>query len=436
MSAPRPPGFHTLALHAGSAPDPATGARATPIHFTAGFAFRSAEHGAALCNMEQSGHIHSRLSNPTCAVLEERMASLEGGVAAIATASGAAALHLAISTLAGAGDHLVASSDLDPGSYHLLAHTLPRFGIDTTFVHPRDSDAWRAAIRPNTKMLLGESIGSCALAVLDIAAIAAVAHEHDLPLLVDATFASPWLQRPLDLGADLVLHSATEFLSGHGTAVGGVLIDGGTFDWQAAHDRSERFATLCAPCDGFHGLVFAEESSVAAFALRARAEGLGAFGAAMSPHNAFAILQGIDTLGLRMRQHVANTRQIAEFLLSQAAVRQVNYPGLENHPDFLLAQRMLPRGAGAVLTFALEGDLATVRRFADSLRLFTQMTSVGEARSSLTHPASTTHRGLPGAALDAAGVSATTLRLSVGLEDPLDLIDELKRAFKIAAKGA
>lgn len=430
------PGFHTLALHAGSTPDPATGARATPIHFSAAFAFPDADHGAALFNMEKSGHVYSRVSNPTCAVLEERMAALEGGVAAIATASGQAAMHLAITTLAGSGAHIVASQAVYGGTHNLLAYTLARFGIETTFVDPRDLDAWRAAIRPTTRLLLGESIGNPGLAVLDIPAVAGIAHAHDVPLLVDATFASPYLQRPFELGADLVVHSATKFLCGAGTALGGILVDGGRFDWQAAHGRSGRFATLCEPYDGFHGMVFAEESSVAAFALRARREGLRDFGAAMSPHNAFAILQGVDTLALRMQRHVENTCRIAQFLQAQPNVIQVNYPGLPGHPDHALAQQLLPRGSGAVLTFELAGSRKQARRFADSLQLFSHLANVGEARSLVIHPASTTHSRVPPDALAASGVGDGLLRLSVGLEDADDLIDDIKRALKLAAKEA
>ena len=436
MSGPRLPGFDTLALHAGSAPDPATGARATPIHFTSSFAFRDADHAAALFNMEQAGHVYSRISNPTNAVLEERIAALEGGVAGIATASGQAALHLAITTLAGAGEHIVASRALYGGSHNLLAYTLRRFGIETTFVDPRDVDAWRAAIRPSTRLLFGETLGNPNLDVLDIPTLSTLAHEHDLPLLVDATFTTPYLQRPFDLGADLVFHSATKFLCGHGTAIGGLLVDGGTFDWQAAHERSGRFATLCEPYDGFHGMVFSEESTVGAFALRARREGLRDFGAAMSPHNAFAILQGIETLGLRMERHQANTRRVIEFLLAHPMVASVAYPELASHPDHELARRILPRGCGAVFTFELKGDRAAGRRFTDGLQVFSHLANVGDAKSLVIHPASTTHFRVPPEQLAASGIGQGTLRLSVGLEDPDDLIDDLKRGLKLAQKGA
>lgn len=436
MSGPRLPGFDTLSLHAGSAPDPATGARATPIHFTSSFAFRDSDHGAALFNMEQAGHVYSRISNPTNAVLEERIAALEGGVAGIATASGQAAMHLGLATLAGAGDHIVASTALYGGSHNLLAHTLRRFGVETTFVDPRDLDAWRAAIRPTTRLLFGETLGNPGLDVLDIPALSDLAHAHDLPLMVDATFTTPYLQRPFDLGADLLFHSATKFLCGHGTAIGGLLVDGGTFDWQAAHERSGRFATLCEPYDGFHGMVFSEESTVGAFALRARREGLRDFGAAMSPHNAFAILQGVETLGLRMERHVANTRRVVEFLAAQPMVASVSYPELESHPDHALARRILPKGCGAVFTFELKGDRAAGRRFADGLQVFSHLANVGDAKSLVIHPASTTHFRVPAAQLAAGGVTEGTLRLSVGLEDPDDLIDDLKRGLKLAAKGA
>jgi O-acetylhomoserine (thiol)-lyase len=436
MSGPHYPGFDTLSLHAGAAIDPATGARATPIHFTSSFAFRDSSHAASLFNMERSGHVYSRISNPTNAVLEERIAALEGGVAGIATASGQAAMFLGLSTIAGAGSHIVASRALYGGSHNLLAYTLKRFGIETTFVDPRDLDAWRAAIRPETKVLFGETLGNPGLDVLDIPRIGALAHEHDLPLMVDATFTTPYLMRPFDLGADLVFHSATKFLCGHGTAIGGLLVDGGTFDWQGAHDRTGRFGELCEPYEGFHGMVFAEESSVGAFALRARREGLRDFGAAMSPHNAFAILQGVETLGLRMDRHVANTRRVIEFLLAHPAVASVSYPELDSHPDHALACTLLPKGCGAVFTFALRGDRAAGRHFVDSLKVFSHLANVGDAKSLVIHPASTTHFRVPADQLAASGITEGTMRLSVGLEDADDLIEDLGRALKAAQKGA
>ncbi len=380
-------GFDTLSLHAGAAPDRETGARATPIYLSSAFVFRDSDHAAALFNMEQSGHVYSRISNPTVAVLEERIAALEAGVGAIATASGQAALHLAIATLAGAGSHIVASRALYGGSHNLLDYTLRRFGIATTFVDPRDPDAWRAALRPETRLLLGETLGNPGLDVLDIPTVAEIAHAHRVPLLVDSTFTTPYLIRPGELGADLVYHSATKFLCGHGTVVGGLLVDIGRFDW----DASGRFPELTEPYEGFHGMVFSEESTVAPFLLRARREGLRDFGACLSPMNAFQILQGIETLPLRMTRHVANAERIAQFLAEHPLVARVSYPALPEHPDHALARRLLPRGCGAVFSFDLKGDRAAGRRFVEALRLFSHLANVGDARSLVIHPASTTH---------------------------------------------
>ncbi|HEY1042486.1 MAG TPA: O-acetylhomoserine aminocarboxypropyltransferase [Telluria sp.] len=436
MSGPHYPGFDTLALHAGAAPDPATGARATPIYFTSSFAFRDSDHAASLFNMERAGHVYSRISNPTNAVLEERIAALEGGVAGIATASGQAALHLALATIAGAGSHIVASRALYGGSHNLLAYTMKRFGVETTFVDPRDLDGWRNAIRPTTRVLFGESLGNPGLDVLDIPAVAALAHDHDLPLMVDSTFTTPYLLRPFDHGADLVMHAATKFLCGHGTAIGGLLVDGGTFDWQRAHERSGRFPELCEPYEGFHDMVFAEESTVAPFALRARREGLRDFGATMGPHAAFAILQGVETLSLRMERHVANTRKVVDYLAAHPAVESVSYPELESHPDHALAKRLLPKGCGAVFSFNLKGDRAAGRRFVDGLKVFTHLANVGDARSLVIHPASTTHLRVPAGQLAASGITEGTMRLSVGLESPEDLLEDLGRALKLSQKGA
>ncbi|MBN9428853.1 MAG: PLP-dependent transferase, partial [Burkholderiales bacterium] len=308
---------------------------------------------------------------------------------------------------------------------------LRRFGIDTTFVDPREPDAWRAALRPNTRLLLGETLGNPGLEVLDIPTVADIAHAHGVPLLVDSTFTTPYLIRPGELGADLVYHSATKFLCGHGTVVGGLLVDIGRFDWLA----SGKFPELTEPYDGFHGMVFAEESTVAPFLLRARREGLRDFGACLSPMNAFQILQGIETLSLRMQRHVANAERIAQFLATHPMVAQVSYPGLPEHPDHALAQRLLPRGCGAVFSFDLRGDRAAGRRFVENLRLFSHLANVGDARSLVIHPASTTHFRMDAAALAAAGISEGTLRLSVGLEDADDLIADLNIGLKAAQKG-
>ena len=428
------PGFDTLAIHAGARPDPATGARAVPIHLSTSFVFESSDQAAQLFNMERAGHVYSRISNPTNAVLEQRVAALEGGIGAIATASGQAALHLAIVTLMGAGGHIVASSALYGGSQNLLHYTLRRFGIDTTFVRPGDLDGWRAAIRPNTRLLLGETLGNPGLEVLDIPAVARIAHEAGVPLLVDSTFTTPYLLKPLEHGADLVYHSATKFLSGHGTVIGGVLVDGGSFDWE----RSGRFPELTTPYDGFHGMVFSEESTVGAFLLRARREGLRDFGAALSPHSAWLILQGIETLPLRMERHIANTEQVVRLLAEHPFVARVGHPLLESHPSHALAQRLLKhgaRGAGSVFSFDIKGSRAQGKAFIDTLKLFSHLANVGDCRSLVIHPASTTHFRMNDEALAAAGIGPGTIRLSIGLEDPQDLIDDLKRALKAAEKA-
>ena len=425
------PGFDTLALHAGAEPDPATGARAVPIHLTTSFVFESSDHAAALFNLERSGHVYSRISNPTNAVLEQRVAALEGGIGGIAVASGQAALHLSVATLMGAGSHIVASTALYGGSQNLLHYTLRRFGIETTFVKPGDIDGWRAAVRPNTKLFFGETVGNPGLDVLDIPTVAQIAHESGVPLLVDSTLTTPWLMKPLDLGADIVYHSATKFLSGHGTVVGGIVVDGGSFDWE----KSGKFAELTAPYAGFHNMVFSEESTVGAFMLRARREGLRDFGACMSPHTAWLILQGIETLPLRMARHMSNTEKVVNFLASHPFVSRVGHPLLDTHPSHALAQKLLPRGAGSVFSFDMKGSRAQGKAFIETLKLFSHLANVGDCRSLVIHPASTTHFRMDDAALAQAGIGPGTIRLSIGLEDPDDLIDDLKRALKAAEKA-
>ena len=428
------PQFDTLALHAGAAPDPSTGARAVPIHLTTSFVFESSDHAASLFNLERAGHVYSRISNPTNAVFEQRVAALEGGIGAIATASGQAALHLAVATLMGAGGHIVASSALYGGSHNLLHYTLSRFGIETTFVQPGDIDGWRRAVRPQTRLFFGETVGNPGLDVLDIPTVAQIAHEAGVPLLVDSTLTTPYLMQPLALGADLVYHSATKFLSGHGTAIGGVVVDGGSFDWEA----SGRFTELTQAYAGFHDMVFSEESTVGAFLLRARREGLRDFGASMSPHTAWLILQGIETLPLRMERHLSNTERVVEFLAAHPMVSRVGHPLLPDHPSHALAQRLLKhgaRGAGSVFSFDLRGSRAQGRAFIEALQLFSHLANVGDCRSLVIHPASTTHFRMSDEALAQAGIGAGTIRLSIGLEDPLDLIEDLKRALKAAEKA-
>lgn len=432
MPIQRNAGADTLALHAGQTPDPLHHSRATPIHFTTSHVFESCDHAAALFNQERAGHVYARISNPTNAVLEERIAALDGGVGAIACASGQAALMLAITTLMGSGGHIVASRSLYGGSHNLLAYTLPRFGIETTFVAPRDLDAWRAAIRPETRLLFGEAISNPGLEVLDVPAIAELAHEARVPLLVDATLVTPALQCPLDLGADLVMHSATKFLGGHGVAVGGLLVDGGAFDWEAAGGR---FPTLTEPYEGFHGMDFAEESPIAAFLLRARREGLRDFGACLSPMNAFQILQGIETLGLRMERHVANARALVQHLVEHPVVEAVSWPELDGHPDKALAARLLPKGCGGVFSFSLKGGRKAGSAFIEALRLVSHLANVGDAKSLAIHPASTTHFRMSPEALSAAGIGPGTIRLSVGLENAKDLIADLDRGLQAAQKA-
>ena len=424
--------FDTLALHAGQVPDPRTGARAVPIYQTASYVFRDSEHAASLFNMERPGHAYSRLSNPTVSVLEERVAALEEGVGGIATASGQSALHLAIATLMDAGSHIVSSSAIYGGSHNLLQYTLPRFGITATFVSPRDVDAILAAIRPETRMIFGEVLGNPGNDVLNLPVVAELAHEHGIPLVIDSTFTTPYLIRPFDYGTDIIMHSATKFLCGHGTVIGGVLVDNGRFNWE----QSGKFPTLSDPYEGFHQMSFDEESSTGAFLLRARREGLRDFGACMSPTTAFYVLQGLETLSVRMDRHVANTRRVIEFLQDQDAVENVSYPELPEHPDYHLAQSLLPRGAGAVFSFTLKGGREAGRVFVESLQIFSHLANVGDAKSLVIHPASTTHYRMSEADLLEAGISPGTIRLSIGLEDADDLLEDLSRAIHRSRKAA
>jgi len=380
--------------------------------------------------METPGHVYSRLSNPTVAVFEERMASLEDGVGAIATASGQAALHLAIVTLMGRGGHIVASSSLYGGSHNLLQYTLPRFGIETTFVPARDPSAWAAALKPETRLLFGESVGNPSVDVLDIPAVAAIAQEHRIPLLIDATVTTPALGKPLDQGAHLVIHSATKFLSGHGVVIGGVLVDGGRMDWVA----SGKFPTLTEPYEGFHGMNFAEESTTSAFLLRARREGLRDFGACMAPMTAFQILQGMETLPLRMARHIANTRRVVEFLSMQKEVERVHHPDEPTHPDHQLAARLYPKGCSAILSFEIKGGRDAGRKFIEALTLFSHLANIGDAKSLVIHPATTTHFRMDDDALKAAGITGGTIRLSIGLEHPDDLLEDLARGLKASQR--
>jgi O-acetylhomoserine (thiol)-lyase len=426
--------FSTLSLHAGQHPDPVTGSRAQPIYQTTSYVFPDVEYAASLFNLERAGHIYSRISNPTVAAFEERMAALEGGVGAVATASGQAAMTLAVLTLMDAGGHIVASRNIYGGTHNLFQHTLPRFGIETTLADPRDPAAFRDAIRDETRLVFAETIGNPGLEILDIQAVADVAHAAGLPLLVDSTFATPALLRPFEHGADLIMHSATKWIGGHGVAIGGVLIDGGAFDWEG----SGKFPTMTEPYAGYHGLDFAEEFGPAAFIMRARAEGLRDFGACMAPQTAFYLMQGLETLPMRMARHVANARAVAAFLEGAGEVAWVSHPDLESHPDHALAARLMPEGAGAIVTFGIkpgtEGPRRAGAKFIEALELFSHLANVGDAKSLVIHPASTTHQQMSADELASAGVGEEMVRLAVGLEDPDDIVADLRQALRASQK--
>ncbi|MEC7929051.1 MAG: O-acetylhomoserine aminocarboxypropyltransferase [Pseudomonadota bacterium] len=428
MKKPKDLNLETLSLHAGNKPDSDFGSRATPIYQTSSFVFPDSETAAGIFNNERAGHTYSRITNPTNAVLEERISSLEGGIGAISTASGQAALFLAITTIIGKGSHIVASKSLYGGSHNLLEYTLPRFGITTSFVDFRKPKNIKSAIQKNTGLIFGETLGNPGLDVMNIEMVSNIAHQNKLPLLVDSTFTTPYLMKPFDYGADLIFHSATKFLSGHGVVIGGLLVDSGNFEWSS----NKKFKTLNEPYNGFHNMKFVEEFGPAAFINRARKEGARDFGACMSPHTAFLILQGLETLSLRMEKHISNTRDIVSFLNEHKEVKSVSYPELENHPDNKLAQEILPRGCGAVFTFEIEGGLESGKKFIESLNIFSHLANVGDAKSLVIHPASTTHHRMDTQALKNAGITESTVRLSIGIEDINDLKEDLDEALKQA----
>ena len=420
----------TLSLHAGQRPDSDFGARSTPIYQTSSFVFPDTETAAGIFNVERAGHVYSRITNPTNAVLEERISALEGGIGAITTASGQAALVLAITTILEKGSHIIASKSLYGGSHNLLEYTLPRFGIDTTFVDLRKPNDIKKNIKKNTKLIFGETLGNPGLDVLNIPKVSKIAHDNNIPLLVDSTFTTPYLMQPFSMGADLIFHSATKFLSGHGVVIGGLLVDGGKFDWSS----STKFKTLTEPYEGFHDMNFVDEYGPAAYINRARKEGARDFGACMSPHTAFLVLQGIETLNLRMERHIQNTRSIVDFLNSHQSVKSVCYPEIENHPDYKLAKDILPKGCGAVFTFQLEGNKETGKKFIEQLNLFSHLANVGDAKSLVIHPASTTHHRMSSDALKKAGITESTIRLSVGIEDCDDLMEDLDEALTYSTR--
>ncbi len=428
-------GFETRQVHAGAAPDPTTGARSVPIYQTASYVFRDTEHAAALFGLSELGNIYTRIMNPTQNVFEERIASLEGGVAALAVASGQAAESIALLNLAESGGHIVASSSLYGGTYNLLHYTLPKLGIDTTFIEdPDDLAAWAAAVRPNTKAFFAESLGNPKGDVLDFEGVATVAHDHAIPLVVDNTLATPYLVRPLEHGADIVVHSATKFIGGHGTSIGGVIVDGGTFDYE----NSGRFPSFTEPDLSYHGLVFGQLPAPlfsARFVLKARLQYLRDLGAAVAPLNSFLFIQGLETLSLRMERHVANATAVANWLEARSDVNWVKYAGLASSPWHERQLKYLPKGGGAIVSFGIEGGSDAGRRFIEGLELFSHLANVGDVRSLAIHPASTTHSQLSEAEQASTGVSPDLVRLSVGIESIEDILADLEAGFG-AARGA
>lgn len=418
-------GFETLALHAGHSPDSETLSRAVPIYQTTSYVFRDSQHAANLFSLQEEGHIYTRIDNPTTDVLEKRLAALEGGVGALALASGHAAISTALLNIASAGDEIVSSTNLYGGTVNMFTHTLPRLGIKVRFVDPSDPENFREAINGRTKAVFAETIGNPRCDILDIEAVSKIAHEAGIPLIVDSTFTSPYLCRPFEHGADIVVHSTTKFIGGHGTSIGGVIIDSGNFDWS----QNDKFPGLTEPDASYHGLAYAKDVGRPAFIVKARVQLLRDLGGCLSPFNAFLLLQGIETLALRMERHVANAQQVAEYLQRHPRVNWVSYPGLEEHPSHQLCKKYLPRGAGAILTFGIKGGLEAGKKFIDNLKIISHLANVGDAKSLVIHPASTTHSQLSEEAMAKAGVSADLVRLSVGLESLGDILDDLEQAL-------
>ncbi|SFU35646.1 bifunctional o-acetylhomoserine/o-acetylserine sulfhydrylase [Alicyclobacillus macrosporangiidus] len=429
--ADRPLGFETIALHGAFTGDPATKALAVPVYQTTSYTFDDADHAADLFGLRRPGNIYTRIMNPTQDVFEQRVAALEGGVGALALASGQAAITLSILNIAQAGDHLVSSSNLYGGTYNLFAHTLKKMGIEVTFVDPDDFAAVEAAIRPNTKAVYAETIGNPRLDVADLASLADIAHRHGVPLLVDNTFATPYLCRPIEYGADIVIHSATKYIGGHGTSIGGIIVDSGRFPWD-----NGRFPGLVEPDESYHGVSYVRDVGAAAYIVKARVQLLRDIGPAIAPFNAFLFIQGLETLALRVQRHSENALRVARFLQAHPQVEWVHYPGLPDSPYYERARKYLPRGQGAILTFGIRGGVEAGKRLIANLRLFKHVANVADARSLVIHPASTTHQQLSEEAQRAAGVTPNLVRLSVGLEDVQDLLDDLDAGLKAAAAGS
>lgn len=417
--------FETLAVHGGQEPDPATGSRAVPIYQTTAYNFRDSDHAADLFGLKESGYIYTRIMNPTTDVMEKRIAALEGGVAALAFASGHAAISAAIFNIAEAGDEIISSSTLYGGTYNMFAYNLPRLGIKVHFVDPSDPANFEKAITPNTKAIFAETIGNPKIDVLDIENVAAIAHKHGIPLIIDNTFATPYLCRPIEFGADIVVHSATKFIGGHGTSMGGIVIDSGKFDWS-----NGKFPLLSEPDPSYHGLKYTEALGPLAYIIRLRVQILRDLGASLSPFNSFLFLQGLETLHLRMKRHAENALAVAQYLEQHEQVSWVSYPSLPNHHDYQKAQKYLPKGAGAIFTFGIKGGLEAGKKFIDSLKLLSLLANVGDAKSLVIHPASTTHSQLTPEQRMSAGVSEDMVRLSIGIEDVQDIIEDLAQALE------
>lgn len=422
--------FETLQLHAGQTPDPVTHSVAVPIYQTTSYAFDSTEHAENLFGLKENGNIYTRIMNPTSDVLEKRMAALEGGVGALAVASGSAAITLTIMTIAQAGDEIVAASTLYGGTFNLLDATLPKFGIKTTFVDPDDPANFEAAVNENTKAIYIESLGNPSINIVDVEAVAKIAHDHKIPLIIDNTFATPYLFRALDFGADIVVYSATKFIGGHGTTIGGVIVDGGTFDWAG----SGKFPEFTEPDESYHGIVYTRDAGEAAFITKARVQMLRDTGACISPFNSFLLLQGLETLSLRLDRHVENTRRVIDFLSGHPAVTWVNYPDQTDSKYHALAKKYFPRGTGSIFTFGIKGGIEAARRFIDHIQIFTHLANVADAKSLVIHPATTTHQQLSGDALLAAGITEDMIRVSIGLENAGDLIGALDDALQLSQK--
>lgn len=429
MSSERTFGFSTRQLHGGQQPDPTTGSRAVPIYQTTSYQFRDSEHAANLFALKELGNIYTRIMNPTSDVLEQRVANLEGGVAALAAGSGHAAQTMAILTLCGAGDHIVSSSRLYGGTFNQFNYTFPRLGIDVTFVNPGDPSAIEAAIQPNTKIIYGETLGNPDIFVFPFDEVSAIAKAHNIPLMIDNTFATPYLCRPIELGANIVTHSTTKFMGGHGTTIGGIIVDGGNFDW-----TSGRFDNFTTPDPSYHGLVYADllGMGLPPFAIKARVQTLRDIGACQAPFNSWQTLQGIETLSIRMERHVSNAQQVAEYLEAHDKVKWVSYPGLSSHQHHVRAKQYLPKGPGAILGFGIEGGKEAGQSFINNLKLLSHVANVGDAKSLAIHPASTTHSQLSEAEMTTAGVSPDFVRLSIGLEDIEDILWDLGQALDAA----